>query len=91
MALMTHSLVAMVQEAGGHVRELGGVQKEARELDLHYIPSRHPNGLPSGYPHQFYGQEMAREAVQNAEKIVSLVRTYYENQKEEEILVSDEP
>jgi len=26
-----------------------------RRLDLHYISSRYPNGLPAGYPHAFYG------------------------------------
>jgi HEPN domain-containing protein len=58
-ALLTHSLFEMTQEAA---KKLDGIQALlglARELDLHYIPSRYPNGLPSGYPHQFYGKETA--------------------------------
>ncbi len=53
-ALLTHSLVEMVQEGSKKVSSLLALLENAQELDLHYIPSRYPNGLPSGYPHQFY-------------------------------------
>ena len=61
-----HSLLEMIQEASKKVNALTGLTDEARELDLHYVPSRYPNGLPSGYPHQFYppprsGESPARE------------------------------
>lgn len=48
-----------------------------RELDLHYIPSRYPNGLPSGYPHQFYDEETAQRALKAAEKIFAIVEDHY--------------
>lgn len=50
---------------------------DARELDLHYIPSRYPNGLPAGYPHSFYGEKSARTALVCAERIVEAVLCYY--------------
>ena len=46
-ALLTHSLVEMIQEGKKTVSSLDDILDEARELDLHYIPSRYPNGLPS--------------------------------------------
>lgn len=49
-ALMTHSVVEMVEAAGKVVPDLAPLLVMARELDLHYIPSRYPNGLPGGYP-----------------------------------------
>src|SRR5438874_8975999 len=67
-ALLTHSLVEMVQEAARKVESLRELLPESRELDLHYIPSRYPNGLPSGYPHAFYGRETAEKAVGAAER-----------------------
>jgi len=51
--LLTHSLVEMIREEEKKVSALAHVLDTARQLDLHYIPSRYPNGLPIGYPHQF--------------------------------------
>jgi len=62
-ALLTHSLVEMVREGGQRIKEVNDLLDQARELDLHYIPSRYPNGIPSGYPHQFYGKKVADQAL----------------------------
>ena len=89
-ALLTHSLVEMIREGEKKVKALSRLLDQARELDLHYIPSRYPNGIPSGYPHQFYGKKVAQEAVTASEKIFSSVRNFYQSQKEKEILQVDE-
>lgn len=89
-ALLTHSLVEMVREGEKRVKALTRLLDQARELDLHYIPSRYPNGIPSGYPHQFYGKKVAQEAVTASEKIFSTVRAFYQVRKEKEILQIDE-
>lgn len=89
-ALLTHSLVTIIQEAAQKVGLLRDLLGSARDLDLHYIPSRYPNGLPSGYPHRFYDKEMAQRALEAAEKIVCAVRKYYEDKQEVEILQAEE-
>jgi HEPN domain-containing protein len=89
-ALLTHSLVEMVEEGGRRVPAIQGLLETARELDLHYIPSRYPNGLPSGYPHRFYGREMAERASSAAEHIIAVIREYYGAQGEEEITAPEE-
>jgi HEPN domain-containing protein len=88
-ALLTHSLVDMIQEAERKAPGFKDLMDKGRELDLHYIPSRYPNGLPGGYPHQFYGKRVAEQALKAAEKIFDMVQGYYENQKEEGILKPD--
>jgi HEPN domain-containing protein len=85
-ALLTHSLVEMSAKIGKHVTGLPDLLEEARKLDLHYVPSRYPNGLPSGFPHRFYGKEIAEEALQAAERIVTAVAHHYRAEREEEIL-----
>ena len=80
------SLLEMIQEASKKADVLAGLTDEARELDLHYVPSRYPNGLPSGYPHQFYGKSTAEKALRAADKIVASVQDYYKAQGEEEFL-----
>jgi HEPN domain-containing protein len=89
-ALMTHSTVEMVREAGKKINSLVELINEARELDLHYIPSRYPNGIPSGYPHQFYGRKNADQALTAAEKIFNAIKDYYLSGKHEDIIESDE-
>ena len=89
-ALLTHSLLEMVRECGKRASAVMDLQDAARELDLHYIPSRYPNGLPSGYPHQFYGKDMAERALSTAERILAVVTDYFQAQGEEEILTQEE-
>ncbi len=46
----------------------------ARELDLHYIPSRYPNAHPAGTPHEAYDEETSRRALSASRKIIEYVR-----------------
>jgi HEPN domain-containing protein len=85
-ALLTHSLVEMIRTIGKRVTGLPDLLEEGRKLDLHYVPSRYPNGLPSGYPHRFYGKETAEQALQAAQKIVGAVTQHYRSEGEEDIL-----
>ncbi len=89
--LLTHSLVEMIKEAGKRVSGLAGLVEQARRLDLHYIPSRYPNGLPSGYPHQFYGRETSEEALRAAAEIISAISDYFTAEGQEDILQPDTP
>ena len=89
-ALMTHSTVEMVRESGKKINSLVELINEARELDLHYIPSRYPNGIPGGYPHQFYGRKNADQALAAAEKIFNAINDYYLSGEHEDIIESDE-
>lgn len=81
----------MIHGAGKKVEGLTDLAEDARTLDLHYIPSWYPNGLPSGYPHQFYGRETAERAMQAAERIVDVIVAYYRGQHVEKVLQEDEP
>jgi len=85
-ALLTHSLLEMVQEARQKEKQFESLMENARELDLHYIPSRYPNGLPSGYPHQFYSKEVAGKALRAAEAILNSVEAYFRRVGEDEIV-----
>jgi HEPN domain-containing protein len=85
-ALMSHSLVDMIQRVSGNVSEIDQIIEEARILDLHYIPSRYPNALPAGYPHQFYGPETAEKAISAAQKIMKIAEAYFRSRGEDELV-----
>lgn len=53
-----YDTACFLAQQGGE-KALTRLLDHARELDLHYIPSRYPNGIPSGYPHQFYSKKVA--------------------------------
>jgi HEPN domain-containing protein len=89
-ALLTHSLVEMVRETGKKTATMTDLLDQARELDLHYIPSRYPNGIPSGYPHQFYGKKVADQALASAEKIFSTIRDHLKAEGQRDIVQSPE-
>ena len=89
-ALLTHSLTEMIEAAKKQVNALAELLDEARQLDLHYIPSRYPNGLPSGYPHRFYGKPMAEQAVAAAERILAVVRDHDQAQGDGELLAPED-
>jgi len=66
-------------EARGHgVRELltllgltvsDAVFEQATFLDRFYIPTRYPNGLPAGVPHDYFSRQDAAQAIAAAEAI----------------------
>lgn len=78
--MLTHSAFELLKIGATKFSELENYLDDARELDLHYIPSRYPNGLVSGYPHQFYGDNTAKSALDSAKKIVIVVERYLVSQ-----------
>lgn len=89
-ALLSHSIFEMMKVIQKMAKDLELHLEEARELDLHYVPSRYPNGLPSGFPHRFYSKVTAMKAVKAASKIVEEAKGYYEARGEKEILTEED-
>ncbi len=79
--------VAFGREAWGHsvtelLRALGEsdpapaepLLDSAKALDKLYVPTRYPNGLPSGAPADYYTREEAEQAIRHAEAILAFCR-----------------
>jgi HEPN domain-containing protein len=45
------------------------LMEDAKLLDKFYIPTRYPNGLPEGIPHDYFTKKEAQEAVNAALRI----------------------
>ena len=79
--------LARGQEAWGHVvaKLLTELPQETevperliergRALDNFYVPTRYPNGHPSGAPFEHYGPLQSRQAIDHADAILGFVRT----------------
>ncbi len=55
-----------------------------RRLDQYYIPTRYPNGLPGGIPHEVYTVEQAREAIAGTRKVIEQITQRIPPYQEEE-------
>ena len=47
----------------------------ARTLDAYYVPTRYPNGHPSGAPGDHYGDLQSEQAIDYARQIVEFARS----------------
>lgn len=77
-AVITHSVLDLVEEALKSEENFGKFIDFGRELDKHYIGSRYPNFYPSGAPYKYYTKEVAEKCVNYAELILEEVKKYLE-------------
>ncbi|MFX1297241.1 MAG: HEPN domain-containing protein [Promethearchaeota archaeon] len=70
--IITHSIHNLLQECNKIDTQFQTIRK-TKALDLYYIPTRYPNGLPDQIPHEFYKKEDAKLCVNYAETILSLI------------------
>jgi HEPN domain-containing protein len=68
-------LLEALETAGLSVKELRPL---AAHLDLHYIPTRYPNGLPGNLPFEVYTAAQASDALAAARRIVAFAREQVE-------------
>ena len=70
-----HSLVELLERAGGGAESLLHLRDSARLLDQYYIPTRYPNGLPGGIPAEVFTESQAEDAVGRARGFIEAART----------------
>jgi HEPN domain-containing protein/predicted nucleotidyltransferase len=68
-----HSVLDLGKACAQLDHDFDSLVSAAARLDRYYIPTRYPNGIPGGVPAQVYQADEAQEAIQLAERTVSLV------------------
>ncbi len=66
-----HSIVELLEQLPASIQRSTELLAKAASLDLHYVTPRYPNTVPAGFPGKYYSQQQAREAIDNAEAILS--------------------
>ncbi len=66
-----HSVSTLLSNLPSHIYPGDVLIDKAKELDMHYIPSRYPNSYPSGAPLDFYTREGAKRVIGYAEEIIT--------------------
>ena len=76
-SILTHSLKELVQECSKLDPDFQKLHKEAKTLDMYYIPTRYPNGLAGNSPPaEFYEKEDAEQCINCAESILKTAKTF---------------
>jgi HEPN domain-containing protein len=75
-ALITHSVVELIEESSKFSEGFKELLDYAKELDRHYIGSRYPNLYPSGAPYKYYTKEMGELCLNYAESILIEVKRF---------------
>lgn len=75
-ALITHSVVELLEEARKFEESFSLLVDLGKELDRHDIGSRYPDFYPAGPPYKYYTMEVAQRCASYAESILGEVRKY---------------
>lgn len=75
-ALVTHSVVELLEEAEKLQSSFGLFLDLGKELDRHSIGSRGPDFYPAGPPYKYYTGEVGERCTGYAESILNEVRKY---------------
>ncbi|MGB9740270.1 MAG: HEPN domain-containing protein [Candidatus Bathyarchaeia archaeon] len=76
-AIITHSVTELLEESSKLKRIFGDLINYGKELDRHYISSRHPNFYPKGPAYKYYTREMAEKCLNYVELILKEVRKFF--------------
>jgi len=71
-----HSLFELIKQLKDEYPELAQHAETAGLLDQYYVPTRYPNGLPDGVPHEVFNHKQAGEALERLEALILQVRTF---------------
>ncbi len=76
-SIITHSLKELLRECLKLDELFNMLSKDARNLDMFYIPTRYPNGLAGNLaPTEFYEKEDAEKCISSAESILNAVKKF---------------
>ncbi|MFH0981963.1 MAG: HEPN domain-containing protein [Planctomycetota bacterium] len=69
-----HVVRRLLEELPGEVAVPADLLDVARTVDLHYLPTRYPNGHEAGAPGEHYGLSQSSEAIHCARQITEFCR-----------------
>lgn len=76
-SVVTHSLKELLRECLRMDSSFSLLSKDARTLDMYYIPTRYPNGLGGDLaPTEFYEKEDAEKCISSAELILNTAKSF---------------
>lgn len=72
-----HSVGDLCERAAALDDRFSSLLADARSLDVFYIPTRYPNGLPGGLPGEAFGPEDSERALHKAAGIIDTIASAF--------------
>lgn len=72
--VLGHAVAQLIRQAAEHDAGFLDLAHAAGSLDVYYVGARYPNGIPGGVPAGVFLESHAREALGQAEEVLSFVR-----------------
>jgi len=76
--VLGHSTLKLAERCEGHDPSFHGVLQACMDLDVFYVPTRYPNGIPDGAPYEYFQRRHADAAHQAFASVKSLVERFFE-------------
>jgi len=70
-----HSVADLCDRAVKYDRSFESLFSVAGPLDMYYIPTRYPDGIPEGIPSNAFMEEDAKHAIEMAEEIADFIKS----------------
>jgi HEPN domain-containing protein len=82
--VLGHATHLLVQRCAEYDAAFGELMEACRRLDQYYIPTRYPNGIPDGIPHDVYTAAQASEAAVLAQEVIARIEAWFAGQRDSE-------
>jgi HEPN domain-containing protein len=71
-----HSTHILAERCAEYHADFNTVLDDCQKLDLFYIPTRYPNGLPGQIPYEAFGESIALEALSALDKVFEVINNH---------------
>ena len=68
-----HATTHLAERCAAYKSAFRDLLEPCRELDIFYIPTRYPNGVPDGAPYEFFAAEHSRRGAAAYGKVADMV------------------
>jgi HEPN domain-containing protein len=72
-AVIGHAAYLLLKRCQDYDDSFEILRDVCRKLDQYYVPTRYPNGLPGGVPHEMYTSDQATQALEGARRVLDVV------------------
>jgi len=68
-----HATTHLAARCEEYVEGFSELREPCQELDVFYIPTRYPNGVPDGAPYEFFGPTHSERAAAAYGKVAAMI------------------
>lgn len=76
-AILSHSTLKIAEQCNSYDSHFKAIFEACEQLDIFYIPTRYPNGIPDGVPYEFFKKHHAVTGQHAYSRIFDLVSPYF--------------